>query len=790
MKYIFFLVLFHTMLFSQVIESKTVLFEIVKFRNSQKIVPDKITLNNRTIQPSNKVIISPGKYRMIITKKGFATIDKQITIPVSKTSYKLTETMIENGINGFHVIRGDFDGEMPVEHFYVDGKPWDNRKNIPTGTHFISIRKEGYTSIERKIKVLPNDNYFFLFEEMISKSRQIEFNFLNTYTRKKIYPQQIYLNGLKHKNTQRYKPDTYTLVVKHPGYHNFRKQLIVKPQEKALSFHTELQTTPRKIMYTFLDSRSLKKINPDVLTINNKHFSHEKYYQPGKYKIVVEKRGYETKKIDINIRPSEKDYWIEDNLCKANLRTIELYISGDFPKGERVSCEVTTLNNKKIGKKKFAPGEYELYISQPGYIPLRKKILIEPGNGPFEIEEKLVTTKRKIEIKISYYIDPPTTLFAHKITVAPLSNPSQKREVWSGDMIKPDSYLLEITQDGYQKIEIKQHVWPDSRPYVIDQKLYPKSIPISFTLKHDVPPHKDSWFPYQVSIINKKTRVLGIDIYRQTIRPGLYEMRVHQKGYFSQTHEFKVVPGQKMVLLSAHLKACKRKITFAMKDKDQKTTNISQLINLKTRKFISDKDAFQPGQKLSLCAKFANYKTIYCKIKIYPGVEPQSLPAELVRLQSLLFSVAENNFVFDNIKYKYKFLVDGKEIESHHLHVKKQQKYNYTMMVSINAEKLRFYQGYFFTEKPISTLHYRLVLPHMDRISIPRLIEHLKLIEQSDPNQKTKRIDVLTKLVSRSTYRNMLKKCSKDNIQVLEEYVQSIVNSKKVLKRLQEIHRN
>ena len=71
---------FNCLLFAQVSEARRVLFEITKFRNLQKITPDTITLNERSINPLGDTV-TPGKYRLVISKHDYATIDKHITIP-------------------------------------------------------------------------------------------------------------------------------------------------------------------------------------------------------------------------------------------------------------------------------------------------------------------------------------------------------------------------------------------------------------------------------------------------------------------------------------------------------------------------------------------------------------------------------------------------------------------------------------------------------------------------------------------------------------------------------------
>ncbi|WP_372364845.1 hypothetical protein [Candidatus Uabimicrobium sp. HlEnr_7] len=772
---------FSCLSFAQVLETRRISFEITKFRNLQKITPDTITLNERSINPLGDAVL-PGEYRLVISKQGYTTINKQITILSGKEPYFIKEFMIAHGITGFHVIRGDFDGEMSVDTLLLNGKKWDVTRCIPQGVHKLLIEKSGFHKIERKIKVMtPN---FYLFEELESKLRLVEISFVSSYTKKKIHPQHVSINGIDLGKSKFLKPGYYLLLVKHNGYRRIRKPIVVRPHEEVLTLAIQLDAIPRKVVYQFVD-KNQQIVAPDSITMNGRKVRSGQRHLPGKYEVVVAKDGYQTKVININIKPDDTDYQIKDRFTVL-ARKIKLHITGDFPVDEIITPKMITLNAKPVDSNKFVPGRYTLRIEQTGYVPFTKEIAIPPSHTPFLIKEELVTQLREVKVKICYDIEPPTRLFVRSIRMAPLGLLSEQREIKRGDSIKPGSYLLTIKQYGYDTIEVKQHVWPDDRPYIIDQKLHAKPIPLSCMITRDVPPPSDLP-PYQVSIIPKKTRVLFMFHGPPQLHPGLYDIKITQQGYRSINKEVYIRPSEEVFFITGNLKAHKRKIAFAMKDAIGQEANIYKLQNLKTKKFISKKDEFSPGKKLELCAKFTNYPTVIFKMKIVPGVKPQRLPIPLVRLQPLYFSISQNQFVIDGISYDFDFTIDGKKVEQHHIEIHKKDKYNYRIMMPMSSKKIRFYHGYLFAEKSIVSVQNRWIIPHLDNIAISRLINHLERIRnQSSPE---KQLLLLQKLTAKSSFRKMVQNCVVADQQILMAYLKKNNNRKDFRKLMDTLQR-
>mgnify|MGYP002349693977 CR=1 FL=1 len=228
------------------------------------------------------------------------------------------------------------------------------------------------------------------------------------------------------------------------------------------------------VKYEIANDFNDKMIVPDVITLNDKPIDQKTAFTPGVYNARIEKLGYSPKKREVLIEPSDQAYILKDTLISTP-REIELMITGDFPPGERVECEVA-LNGKDVRDTSFKPGKYSLDIQSPGYVSMKEDIVIPPAEEPYSIERVLVTKPRAVQEKIIFDVKPPEELQPYKITLAPIDKPKNERIVKSGDLVKPNSYVLTITKEAYEPLEAKKHVWPAEAPLVLDYTLIAKQV--------------------------------------------------------------------------------------------------------------------------------------------------------------------------------------------------------------------------------------------------------------------------------------------------------------------------
>ena len=450
---------------------------------------------------------------------------------------------------------------------------------------------------------------------------------------------------------------------------------------------------------------------------------------------------------------------------------IQLKITGDFPKGVYISPQTITLNGKDIRKHTFPPGNYKLYIAEPGYFSLSKKIIIPLENKTFAIQEVLTTKPRKVAFNITYDLPPPATLAPEVITLTPISDTSQQK-IEIRDMIKPNTYRLRITKPAYETIDMKQHIWPDDRPYVIDQKLRAKQVPISFEITHDIPPSPQEPY-YRVSIISKKTHVLYLtdDLY-PVIRPGLYDVKITHPGYHTIAFDLEILPGTKPIIKKC-LIAKKRGIAFDTHSDTKLYTMFDavSIVDLKTQRQLTHKDKFQPQQRLHLQVKFKRHATIEKIVDIVPGEGKQVVKLRPQLLRTVLFStkIHMDKHLYCETNY-------GK-VEDHHMQ-RTPGKFScsYQVMVPARAKSLRIAHKYFFSEIPIVSkeipviemLAVEIKAPTFDKISIHMLILYIQDLITN--NKALKALIVCEDLVAKHSKK--LSICDQQHKELLIRYLE------------------
>ncbi|BBM84421.1 hypothetical protein [Candidatus Uabimicrobium amorphum] len=471
---------------------------------------------------------------------------------------------------------------------------------------------------------------------------------------------------------------------------------------------------------------------------------------------------------------------------ETNFRSITLDITTEFPIGENIDPKVVELDGKDVRQNLFPSGIYELKIIEPGFLSICKSVTIPPGDSPFVIRETLRTKLRRIDIRIIYDVEPPNRLKTYKITMSPLAQRSIQREVRKGDTIKPGSYLLRISQPMYESIEVKQHVWPDNRTYVIDQKLFAKQVPINFQISHDVNP-PDSLGPYSVWLMSKKLRVLFMG--GEKIRPGKYDLKIFQPGYYTIKKVIDIKPSEDLFLVKEQLIAKKRTICFELLVINGGCLqDASKIINLDNQKEIGFRDTFKPGQRIHLLYKFRRYEDFEISTILPPGEGPYHFKRgiALVHLHPLEFTVRHSTKMMDGIKYEYTFTIDGKTLQD--IHIKKEKgigRFYYTLMIP-KGKIFRAYVGYKYMEIELKKFRSGMSIKKPNRISVIKLIEHLKKVGEKDGDNAS--LNVVIKLYENSDDKEMLQQLSRSDIKELVTRLKSLkLNKPKEQNQLQKL---
>ena len=569
-------------------------------------------------------------------------------------------------------------------------------------------------------------------------------------------PDTIMLDSEKITDGKEIKPGKYTLHIQSKGYKAFQKEILVKPAEVPYEIKPMMKTVKVLVKYEITNDFDSKFTTPEVITVSGTSILEQKtFFAPGKYIVKIEKLGFRPKEFPILIEPSDEAYVI-----KTKIETIprEIEISTYYQE-EKVDTEVASFDGRGIRGENFKPGKYQLDIQEPGYFPIKKEVMITPGEKPFIIEEKLKAKPRKVEELITFDVLPPEEIGKHKITMAKLESPKQEKTIKAGDMIQPGIYILRITKEAYRKIEKKKYIEPAEEAMAIKEKMIAKDVKIQINITYDVKP-PTNLPPYKVSLIDKETGIARFVEHGKEVKPGTYHLMVQRPGYSYGAHkEIEILPSESSYDINEKLFANPRNITFNLVYQNV-LVRPYKIINQANKKEITFADKFKPGIELDLIVKFKRYKTMRKRFLMMPGEGPFIAEVPLVKLRKREFFCKEVNYTIDKIKYPFEFYSDGKKIEKHHIKVEKAVRKFYCEILAPQEDKyLQVHCGYYLTQKQWSHIGWgiRRDVNRWEVINVPKIVEHLKRIAEKDPRRDRAALMIIDKMLQKYGLKQKIK---------------------------------
>jgi len=265
--------------------------------------------------------------------------------------------------------------EPLIEQILVDGKAHRSVEAIllKRGEHVIDIEKDGYNSIVEKFIVDPEHNSFLF---RLSELEQIPIMIKSVPSGADILID----------NTEMGKTDDKLLL--YPGKYLLK---LSKSGYDDSSQSIEIQKKGNSTFSYFLNRNAsilMIQVNPEdaKITINRENYVNRKSIElsPGKYKIEIEKNGY-NKLIEF-IALKSNDTLIKHYTLSGKFGTLQLTVSpvDALVKISSNGMEVNRWKGAKIDKG-IAIGEYDLEASSIDYNTFRKHFIITENNST-EIE--------------------------------------------------------------------------------------------------------------------------------------------------------------------------------------------------------------------------------------------------------------------------------------------------------------------------------------------------------------------------------------------------------------------
>lgn len=741
----------------------------------RELTPDEVQLNSQRLANSKETMnLKPGKYGIKADLSGYASVNKDVDVPVGVGPYTITEPMLALQVPLEIVVTGDFQPgvDLTTDVLALNKVPTAKKTTVKPGPYTIDIQKDGYFPVVNNIMIRPvaKGQVTTLKYVLVSAPRKVETTIKSSFEDRKIDPDKLQLGATAIKTGQDVKPGNYPLLITKAGHVEVTDNIVIEPSSKRYTLERTLMAKPVLVKYEILSDFDDKTTVPDVISLGDKIVDQRITFIPGKYPLKIEKIGYNPKNKEILIEPTDKEYVIKETLVTLP-REIDPFITGDYPQGERIDVEVFALNGKDVRENTFKPGSYQLDIQQAGYVSLKENLVIQPAEGPYRIERVLVTKPRLIKEKISYDVamrESPENQ-PYKITMAPIDKPTAEKVTKEGDMIKPGSYIMRITKECYEPVESRKHIWPAEQPMVLEQQLVAKQVTLKVNIVYDIEPPA-GLDPYSVSLIDKVSSIPRFVPDGGKVKPGSYYLDVQRPGYsFGPKVDIDIEPSEQPYHINKKLLAKPRRISFDMVD--QLTKSMVPAFEIQINgKPVSFSDTFQPGSQIDLMVKFKQYKTVRKTTSIVPGEGPVVEPVPLKPLTKYEFNVKANTMTIDGVKYDYELYADADPIEAHLIQMEKGVgRVFYSIWAEKEAKNLKVFCGYLFTQREMEQL--RLGVGIMNSIHIPKLIEHLETKSKGERGRR-EALEIMEQMLSKYDTKRMLKQCAPTEIDQLMQYIE------------------
>ncbi|HPY73918.1 MAG TPA: hypothetical protein PLB63_00710 [Planctomycetota bacterium] len=387
------------------------------YKVGEEIKADAIVVNNNEYHPSD--VFTPGSHKIKINKAGYKPLIFDHTMDPGEHPDVVKKTMEALPRQCEIKVKSLFTQEIEeVEIAEIGGRPFYENPYTP-GTYDVYISHPGYYDVRSKVEVTPGVETLILNYEIAPKKRVIIPAI--TYDCEPLpnsEEPQIRLiasetsESLRIQRGDELTPGYYRLKVEKPGYETYEtERLIILPDERPFELAVEMQALIIEILIDIsYDITPPAKLAPYIVTFIDKktgigrNVSHGNKIKPGSYYLQVGRIGYEFKegRKEIEVLPGTKPHQVTEKLfAKYRPLSFEMTFNTVLIKAIEV-----LLDGKQVkAQDTFKPGQqYQLTAKFQEYQTADKMIEIEPGEGPFVVDLKLIKLhKYEFRVAKQYY---------------------------------------------------------------------------------------------------------------------------------------------------------------------------------------------------------------------------------------------------------------------------------------------------------------------------------------------------------------------------------------------------
>jgi len=617
---------------------REIIFEITGDYEPNKLMPpDEVTFNTRSV-PNNSAL-KPDHYHVVVRKKGYDSDNNTIIIEPKKDAYILRRTLVSS----LRKVKMDITTEYPPgmkvypDICTLNGKDVASEENFKPGEYNLVVKRAGYETVARKIKIEPLDEPYIIKEILKAKKVRIE-----TEVRPDIVHDdptikpQFTLTLLDKNKDQTPKiinsgdavnPEEYQMKLEMDGYETQIFNANITPSEQPYRVSRTLEASLRTIITDISADYPAGPIIPDEITLDGRQITKDFKIKPGMHDLVIFKDGYNPIQKQLKIAASSQSFLIKECLeAKPRLITLQFMdsITGAPLNPSEVTFGTIRLNIFTINIK---PGVYQLRSQLRGYASVDESVTV--GVKEITSTSKLITSA------------PPATIFIKMISlernvefhiISDYSNskiPTDLKKlgdnVFAEDKgtIRPGDYQLVIEKAGYMPIYENLKIEPNPAPYQINRIMISKEREVKIT---PISRHNNQEITNFTLMLGDKSISSG-----QKVKPGKYPMLFKKAGYHSLSDNCEIEPSElpyeKNIYLEPIPVLVKYEITT---DHDRKTTVQPDSITLND-KLVDQKATFYPSKYILKISK-NGYESIEKEIEITPKDVPHIIQETLISI--------------------------------------------------------------------------------------------------------------------------------------------------------------
>jgi hypothetical protein len=526
---------------------------------------DEMLLNREIIEPGIK--LKPGKYRLVLRKRGFKEIERDLDIKEGSEPYLVKERMEAKPRRLVYDVKGEgfilvksplvtFDGNETQENAYIP----------PKKGYLVKINVKGYEQWLQNVPIEPDDNEFVLKALLNAMRRRIILTVNATFPlNKDLMPvDKATLGDVTLTPTSEMKPGKYSLTIVKSAYQPLTRVENIEPDEAHYKIEVKLVPTPRNVnldvgyQIAAVDIvKSIVRIESEDGSIRRELKNGDKI-EPNIYRIEVIADGYKKISERVTVEPSESVQFFK-YMMAPEPRKLVVQVVADYPSNKDIRPDRLSVdgNQGSVGDIRSSidiiPGKHTLVIEKAGYLMLSDdNVNVPAGIGDYEIKKQLISQSRVVTYRITD-AESGKELVPDAVTLG-------GTPVMQSKEFKPGRYRFKVEMEGYEGIGPEGagedlEIPVGDGPYSIARQILPSSRLVNYEIKGDYKP-AELLKPQEITL-NGNT-VDGVSKFK----PSDYDLVVYVPGYERLVKKLKVEKSRSTLTIHESLNSKARKIVF------------------------------------------------------------------------------------------------------------------------------------------------------------------------------------------------------------------------------------